>query len=612
MIDIRVYIITLILCLFAGYNAHAQQGQDAKKEVKILYSNTYQDEERPDGLHKWLGGEVRLWHDSVFLFCDTAFIFEKLVRATGETSLVQGDSLEVFADTLIYNGETGLARLIGNVLLINGDKRLQTDSMLYDVRARQATFNSGGWLTTDSSRIYCVNGLYDVRDRTVLFRDSVQVQQPNFRLRADSMAYDIDTDRVIFLGPTRMKQQQADLYCEDGYYYLSEGHGLFKKNAQFRDSTRSAQADEIYYYAKTNDFKLIGQAEFIDGDRLATGDTLSYREKTGEFSIRGNGFVKDANQTITAEGIDFNTRTERFQTIGRSQIQDGSQLLEADNISNRDSTDRVLVQGNVTWRDTVANVLLNADSAIYQRSTGYFEAFGFPPVLMQIIDGDTLFLIADIIISLREEGPDSARLILAHHNVFIYKSDLQIVCDSTVYLASDSTFYFYQDPVVWSDTSQFTADTIRIQMANQQMDSIFLLRNSMIINTADYTYFNQIKGRNITVVFEENSPEKMHVNGNAQTIYYALDEDNAYLGVNQSDCSDMLMLFEQKQLQDIYYLRSPSSTMYPMNQVDHNSLKLEGYRWREDERPLSLDDIIERWRSTLEIGASDMPVIDTE
>lgn len=584
-----------LLLVFLSLEASGQQ-QGRARTIHVLYSHHYYYEDSANGLEEWLGGEVRLRHDSTYLFCDTAYLLGGRVDAVGNTSVVQGDSLRIFADTLSYDGQLGLATLTGRVLLINGEQRLVTQHLVYNTKTRQATYSSGAWLSHDDTHIYSNKGIYSVNQQTAYFSDSVQVQSPDMRLKADSLYYRIPEDRVYFTGPTRIKQGASDLYCESGYYALGEGYGWFEGNAQFADSTQQAAARRIFYDRVSDVIRLIGDADYQGGRRQARGDTLEYRQTAGDFTIRGSGFLQDGDQVITADGIEYNTRTERFRTLGRTAIQDGAQSLWADRVYTTDTTDFIRVEGEVVWRDTSAGLTLTCAEATYARSTGYLEARGLPPMLISEINGDSLYLVADIIRAVRQSETDSSRLIQAYPRVFVYKSDLQVICDSLVWIERDSLFTFYKDPVVWSDTSQFTADTISLRMADGQMDSILLRRQSLIISSLEGRFFNQVKGRNITGKFEEALLQRMFVLGNAEAIYYARDERDAFIGVNRSECSDMTLLLAENQIRDIFFIRDPKSVMHPMGQVDHDSLRLEGFRWREKERPLGVEDILRRWR----------------
>ena len=61
--------------------------------------------------------QVELRQGNTFMYCDTAKIVDKEVYAYGNIIIQQGDSINVFADSLVYDGETEIADLFGNVVL---------------------------------------------------------------------------------------------------------------------------------------------------------------------------------------------------------------------------------------------------------------------------------------------------------------------------------------------------------------------------------------------------------------------------------------------------------------------------------------------------------------
>ena len=222
-------------------------------------------------------------------------------------------------------------------------------------------------------------------------------------------------------------------------------------------------------------------------------------------------------------------------------------------------------------------------------------------MLITVLEGDSLFMVSDTLTALRADTTenDSARILLAYHDVRIYKSDLQALADSLSYSSVDSIFRFYRAPVIWSDTSQFTADTIYLQMADDQIDQIFLRDNAFIINSPDKVYFNQIKGKNITATFEGDDLRTMDVNGNAESVYYARDEEGGYVGVNKTICSNMLLFFGDNQVDQIKFFAEPKAKLHPMQQVDHESLKIKGFDWQEAIRPLSVEDLFTELKRSL-------------
>ena len=102
-------------------------------------------------------------------------------------------------------------------------------------------------------------------------------------------------------------------------------------------------------------------------------------------------------------------------------------------------------------------------------------------------------------------------------------------------------------------------------------------------------------GKNITARFREEELREMEVNGNAESVYYALDEGGAYVGVNETICSDMLLFFGNNEVEKIKFFSQPKAKLHPMKQVNHNSLRIEGFNWETKFRPLKFEDLFAVW-----------------
>jgi hypothetical protein len=85
----------------------------------------------------------------------------------------------------------------------------------------------------------------------------------------------------------------------------------------------------------------------------------------------------------------------------------------------------------------------------------------------------------------------------------------------------------------------------------------------------------------------------MWVTGNAESIYYTRDDDDAFIGVNQTICSRMYFTFTENQIDIIKYFGENSSAMTPMSQAPHSSMRLEGFTLRFVDRPKKLADLLE-------------------
>jgi hypothetical protein len=165
------------------------------------------------------------------------------------------------------------------------------------------------------------------------------------------------------------------------------------------------------------------------------------------------------------------------------------------------------------------------------------------------------------------------------------------MCDSLTYYGQDSSMTMYRQPVIWSDSNQLSADSINLTMSNGQADSLKLYSSAFIISKDDTGSYNQIKGRNILAKFRNNDLYKINVIGNAQTIYYAREEDKSLIGINVAVSSEMLVFLENNQLKSITYINNPEAHLLPEKSVPPNERKLKNFKWEEKRRPMKKSDI---------------------
>ncbi|HPE43512.1 MAG TPA: OstA-like protein, partial [Bacteroidales bacterium] len=81
-----------------------------------------------------LVGDVILRQDSTLFYCDSAYLNEKTRNfdAFGSVHINVNDSMDIYSDRLIYNGDTRIAELFDNVKLIDDSTFLETQYLLYN------------------------------------------------------------------------------------------------------------------------------------------------------------------------------------------------------------------------------------------------------------------------------------------------------------------------------------------------------------------------------------------------------------------------------------------------------------------------------------------------
>jgi hypothetical protein len=206
---------------------------------------------------------------------------------------------------------------------------------------------------------------------------------------------------------------------------------------------------------------------------------------------------------------------------------------------------------------------------------------------------DSLFMHSDTVYATFDSAQE-IKTVHCYHKVKFFKPDLQGMCDSLTYLSSDSAMTMYREPVMWSDSNQMTADSIRLLMRNGEADSLKMYSSAFIISRDDSNSFNQLKGRNLVAKFRNNQLYKINILGNSQTIYYVREEDRTLIGINVAVSSDMLIFLDDNKLKTITYIERPEQHLYPEKDIPEKERKLKNFKWLENRRPVKKEDIF-KW-----------------
>ena len=115
----------------------------------------------------------------------------------------------------------------------------------------------------------------------------------------------------------------------------------------------------------------------------------------------------------------------------------------------------------------------------------------------------------------------------------------------------------------------------------------------MAISPVDSTdYFNQLKGNTIVVDFIDGKIQQMQTKGSAENIYFATDNEEKFIGVNQSNAQIITIQFENDEPVKIIYINQLTGKMTPLFDVPKSELKFKNFKWWNDLQPKTKFDIL--------------------
>ena len=475
------------------------------------------------------------------------------------------------ADVLEYDESIGdgARRLIGNVQFEHEGTLMDCDSAyLYSNNSLDA-FGNVYINKGDTMFMWCDKLFYDGNTKKARAQENVKMDDGEMVLESNIVHYDLETDIANYFLGGKITSDKDTLTSLNGVYYSNQNNFLFTESVELRNPKYVMNCDSMVFNTKTEVSFFMGPTTIVSDENTIYCENGWYDTKNDMSQFNENAIMYAKNQSITGDSIFY----DRKNGFG----------VAVCNVVVTDTVEKVIIEGDQAQYFTVEDRIV-----MTQRAR-----------LKQNMDGDTIYLHADTLRSYKDTILER-RILFAYHKVQFYKDDMQGRCDSLVYSYVDSTIRMYTDPIIWSEENQLTADSIWIQMRQSKIDKLYMRQNSLIVSEEDSAMFNQIQGRHMIGHFKETKLKTVQVNGNGETLYYTGEEGKDPDSVNRSESSDLTIHLDSNKVEKIVFLGQPSATLFPLKDVNLSEMKLSGFQWFQDLRPMTQWAIFEWTEAILE------------
>lgn len=474
-------------------------------------------------------------------------------------------------------------------------------------------------------------------------------------MNAELTAYDIKLgkDARKLLGNVQLKHEDIIMSCDSAYFYAETGSvDAFSNVKVLQGDTLSLTGDLAHYNGETKEARVRSNVRLQNKDMTLETDTLNYYRAEGVATYRGGGILTQEDSRLTSGRGRFLLDTEIFFFMDSVRIVNPDYTINTDSLKYDSGTEISYFSGPTEilneeryiycrngWHNMAQNISFVTDDAYMEENgriisgdTLYYEADpGFGRALSNVTMVDTAenltlkgnfgiyysenesFTLSDSALMIQVDGPDSmyihadtlrslqridstgeSRILKAYYKVKIYRTDIQVMCDSLVYIEADSAFDFFGEPVLWAEENQLTASQIKVIMKNQEMHRMELTGVALVISQKDSTYYDQMRGKEMTGYFVDNRLSNIDVTGNGQTIYYATEED-VVVGANKTECTNLSIYLKDNKISKVSYKTQPEGTYYPLDLFPAGEALLSDFKWVEEWRPRDYLDVF-RWK----------------
>ena len=253
--------------------------------VYLLHADSLSFDQERNAEAQVLNGNVCFRHDSAYMYCDSAYFYERTnsLEAFSNVRMEQGDTLFVFGNYLFYDGNGQIAYLRENVRMENGQVTLFTDSLNYERLPNIGYYFEGGMIVDSLNQLSSFYGQYSPDTKWAYFNDSVKLENERFTLYSDTLHYNTESKLANILGPSIIVSDSGEIRTSRGWY----------------DTVKNTSS-------------LLDRSEVQSGTRILIGDSIAYDRELGFGEVFGNMSLIDTLNQVTLEGQYgyYNERTE--------------------------------------------------------------------------------------------------------------------------------------------------------------------------------------------------------------------------------------------------------------------------------------------------------------
>lgn len=253
-----------------------------ERYVYLLHADETRFNQRINPDAQILVGNVAFRHDSMYMYCDSALFYEanNSLDAYGNVRMNQGDTLFLYGDRLHYKGDEMLAKVRENVVMIDKEMKLTTDSLNYDRTINLGYYFNWGTVEDTLNVLTSEWGEYDTQTNDAMFNYEVTLTNPNFVLTSDTLLYNTKTQVATIVGPSDIRSNRNHIYSTLGRYFTATDQAHLLNRSVLTNDDKRLIGDSIYYDRISGFGEAFDRVEMDDfgGKTRLTGDYIYYNE----------------------------------------------------------------------------------------------------------------------------------------------------------------------------------------------------------------------------------------------------------------------------------------------------------------------------------------------
>lgn len=452
----------------------------------------------------------------------------------------------------------------------------------------------------DGIEVWCDNAVFYKEANFFKAYGNIRMKQgDSVSMTSNYAEYNGNTEFAFASGNVSMKRPQTTLETDSLFFDRLKQQAYYRSGGKVTDTASVLTSQIGRYFMEEDKYSFINDVVVTNPEYTINSEQLDFYSETGHAYLYGPSTIKSETSTVYCERGFYDTRADNGYFVKNSQINYDNRILRGDSLYFNRENSFASATNNIRVIDTINDSRVTGHYAeVYRDKDSVFITKRALAASLQ--DKDSLFIHSDTIMI---TGKPDKRIIRGFYDVRIFKSNMSGRSDS-IYSNQETGLTKLinlnrdggnKKPVLWSGENQMTGDSIHL-MSNtktEQLDSLLVFDNAFLIQKDSIEGHNQIKGKKLTGYFRDNELYEVIIDKNTETLHYMRNENDDLIGINKTLASSIKILFQEREIQDIYYYNQIDGKLTPEADFPPNARELKGFNWRGEERILSKEGLFE-------------------
>ena len=449
----------------------------------------------------------------------------------------------------------------------------------------------------DSMYMFCDSAHYYQKQNSFLAFGNVRMEQGDtLFLYGDYLDFDGVTNIARVRNNVRLIDKDVVLETDSLDYDRNRNLGYFYEYGVLYDGTGTLRSYYGDYNVDTRTAVFMDDVTLENSRFLLLSDTLYYNTDAKLATIVGPTNMYSGGTEVYSDRGTFNTVTRHATLVERPVLYNDNRNVTADSIFYDTALGYSEVFGDIVYTDTINRNMLTGEYAFLDEVKDSVYVTG-KAMAVDFSQRDSLFVHSDTIWALTYNlDTDSLyRKVKAYHKVRVWGRNMQAVCDSLVFDSRDTCMTMYKDPVMWNGDLQLLGEVVKVYMNDSTINWVNIINQALYVEELDSAIYNQIKGKEMEFYFTDGKLSEMHVIGSVEVVFYPLDSDSTYIGMNTTTSGRIIAYMKDRKVERVVVPKDSKGVFYPMSQRPEDKRFLDSFAWFDYVRPLSKEDIF-NWR----------------